>query len=119
MSQWCVSIAAVEDDAAAERGLELGRGHVPGVGLEGLERVDPGLDHGRDEREEAAAAVHHDLEAEVVAQRGQAGQVGLEEAAEEGLADDRAVLRAEVVADEEDIDRVGRRLEDAQADVWK
>ena len=90
MSQWCVSIAAVEDDAAAERRLELGRGHVPGVGLERLEPVDPGLDHGRDEREEAAAAVQHDLEAEVVAERGQAGEVGLEEAAEQGLADDRA-----------------------------
>ena len=56
-----------------------------------------------------------DLEAEVVAQVDEPGQVRLEEAAEQGLADDRPVLGAEVVADEKDVESIGRGLEDAQA----
>ena len=50
-----------------------------------------------------------------MAEGGQTGEMGLEEAAEEGFADDGAVLGPEIVADEEDVDDAGRRLEDVQA----
>ena len=85
-------------------------------GLNGVQAVEADLDHGRDQRGEPAAAVHHDLELVRVAQVDEPPEVRQAEPAEQVLAQQRPGLAAEIVADEEDVDRVGRRVEDPLAD---
>ena len=58
---------------------------------------------------EPAAAVEHHPQPVLVAQIDQAAEVRQDEAAEQRQAQQRAGLAAQIVADEEDVDRAGGR----------
>ena len=100
--------AAEESHLVAEIALQPVQLHARAVRLHRLDAVEPDGDHVGDEVADRSVAVQHHELPELVSQVHEPLQVRQDEAAELARAEHRAVLRAQVVADEEDVDRVAR-----------
>ena len=105
----------VEDHPVTEVGLQPPQVHAGAGRLDRVQGVQSGVEQRGDQRREPAAAVKLDLQPVVLPEVDRAFLMRQDEPLEERRAQQRAGLPAEVVADEEDVYRLGGCVEDAPA----